>query len=158
LKFWYFLGMAATPQEQAWRCMLELFFAQRGRMVAVAQEFGLAPQQAIAIKHLKPGRAMPMGELAQALHCDNSNVTGIADRLEAHGLIERRPHPTDRRVKTLVLTERGAAVRDAYEARLGTVPAGLASLSDDDAETLLEIMQRAMAAAAAAAPRTLRSA
>jgi MarR family transcriptional regulator, organic hydroperoxide resistance regulator len=150
--------MAATPQEQAWRCMLELFFAQRGRMVAVAQEFGLAPRQAIAIKHLEPGRATTMGELAQALQCDNSNVTGIADRLEAHGLLERRPHPTDRRVKTLVLTERGAAVRGAYVARLSSVPEGLASLSDDDAETLLEIMERASAATAPAAPRTSRSA
>ena len=35
-----------------------------------------------------------MTELAQALHCDNSNVTGIADRLEAAGLAERRAHPS----------------------------------------------------------------
>src|SRR5688500_4732563 len=101
----------ATAQQQAWRLMLELFFEQRGRMLAVAQEFGLAPQQAFAIKHLKPGEPMTMGALAQALHCDNSNVTGIADRLEAAGLAERRAHPGDRRVKTLVLTEHGASVR-----------------------------------------------
>ena len=34
---------------------------------------------------------MPMSALAQALQCDNSNVTGIVDRLEASGLAERRP-------------------------------------------------------------------
>ena len=134
--------------------MLELFFAQRGRLVAVAQEFGLAPQQAIAIKHLQPGRAMTMSELAQALHCDNSNVTGIADRLESAGLVERRAHASDRRVKTLVLTDRGAEVRTAYEARLGTVPPELERISEEDAESLLAIIRRATEAVGPPARRT----
>jgi DNA-binding MarR family transcriptional regulator len=146
--------MRPTAQEQAWRCMLDLLLAQRGRLLAVAQEFGLAPQQAIAIKHLEPGKGLTMSELAQLLHCDNSNVTGIADRLEAQGLVERRPHPSDRRVKTLVLTERGAAVRGAYDARLGLVPPELQALSDEDAEQLLEIMHRATQAIEAPVQRT----
>ena len=135
--------MSPTPQEAAWRCILEMFLAQRGRMLALAHEFGLAPQQAIAIKHLEPGRAMTMGELAQALHCDNSNVTGIADRLEAAGLAERRPHPSDRRVKTLWLTEHGEAVRKLHRARMGTAPPGIAALTDIDAAALVEILRRA---------------
>jgi DNA-binding MarR family transcriptional regulator len=146
--------MGVSAQEQAWRCMLDLFFAQRGRLVAVAQEFGLAPQQAIAIKHLEPGRAMTMGELAQNLHCDNSNVTGIADRLEAAGLLERRPHAHDRRVKTLVLTRKGEELRAAYEARLAMVPPELQALSEEDAEELLEIMRRATGAGASLGRRT----
>jgi DNA-binding MarR family transcriptional regulator len=137
--------MKPTAQEQAWRCMLDVLFAQRGRLMSVAHEFGLAPLQAIAIRHLEPGRGLTMSELAQLLHCDNSNVTGIADRLEAAGLVERRPLPSDRRVKTLVLTERGAAVRGAYDARLGRVPPELQALSDEDAERLLAIMRRATA-------------
>jgi MarR family transcriptional regulator, organic hydroperoxide resistance regulator len=134
--------------------MFELLLAQRGRLLAVAQEFGLAPQQAIAIKHLEPGKPLTMSELAQRLHCDNSNVTGLADRLEAAGLAERRPHPSDRRVKTLVLTERGTAIRGAYDARLGLVPPELQALSDEDAEQLLAIMRRATRASEASAPRT----
>ena len=34
---------------------------------------------------------MKLSDLATALRCDNSSVTGIADRLEAAGLAERRP-------------------------------------------------------------------
>ncbi len=132
-----------TAHAQAWRLMLDLFFAHRGRLIAVAQEFGLAPVQAIAIKHLQPDRAMTMSELAQALHCDNSNVTGIADRLEAAGLAERRPHERDRRVKTLVLTEKGAALRAEYEARVSNAPPELSTLSDADALTLVDILRRA---------------
>ena len=87
---------------------------------------------------------MTMGELAQAMHCDNSNVTGIADRLEAAGLAERRPHERDRRVKTLVLTDDGVRLRAAYDARLSAVPPALAGLSDEDAGALLAIMERAL--------------
>src|SRR4051794_1466469 len=104
-----------TVQEQAWRLVLELFLAQRARLLAIAQEFGLSPPQAIALRQLEPGRPMTMGEVAHALQCDNSNVTGIADRLEAAGLAERRPHGRDRRVKTLVLTEKGERIRAAYD-------------------------------------------
>lgn len=146
--------MKQTAHEKAWGCMLELFLAQRPRFIAVAQEFGLHPLQGMAIKHLDPERGIPMSELAKALRCDNSNVTGIADRLEAAGLAERRASPTDRRVKTLVLTEHGAAVRAAYLARLSLVPPELENLSEAEAEQLLALMRRAAGAGAAPAPRT----
>jgi DNA-binding MarR family transcriptional regulator len=97
---------------------------------------------------------MTMGELAQNLRCDNSNVTGIADRLEAAGLLERRPHAHDRRVKTLVLTRKGEELRAAYDARLAMVPPELQALSEEDAEELLEIMRRATGAGASLGRRT----
>src|SRR3954468_1280838 len=132
-----------TAQQQAWRLMLGLFFEQRGRMLEVAQEFGLAPQQAFALMSLQPDAPIKLSDLASKLRCDNSNVTGIADRLEAAGLAERQPHPTDRRVKTLQLTKRGPEVRDLYQERLSRTPAAIEQLSDDDAAALLEILQRA---------------
>jgi DNA-binding MarR family transcriptional regulator len=132
-----------TAQQQAWRLMLGLFFEQRGRMLAVAQEFGLAPQQAFALMSLQADEPIKLSDLAAKLRCDNSNVTGIADRLEAAGLAERRQHPTDRRVKTLVLTARGSEVRGSYQERLSRTPAAIEALSDDDAATLVQILQRA---------------
>jgi DNA-binding MarR family transcriptional regulator len=132
-----------SAQQQAWKLVLEVFLEQRSKMLSAAQEFGLAPQQAFAILRLKTDEPTTMGELAQALRCDNSNVTGIADRLEAAGLAERRAHPSDRRVKTLMLTERGAAVRGLYQDRLGHTPPAFAAMSDSDAATLVEILQRA---------------
>jgi len=53
----------------------------------------------------------PMRELAGQLACDPSYVTGIADQLEAGGLVTRVPGK-DRRVKLLVVTERGAELRE----------------------------------------------
>ena len=50
------------------------------RRWAILSEMGLSPQQSMAISALKPGEPIPMSALADALHCDNSNVTGIVDR------------------------------------------------------------------------------
>ena len=78
----------------------------------------------MAISTLKPGEPVPMSALADALHCDNSNITGIVDRLEAAGLVERRAHEGDRRVKAVVLTEKGESLRIEIERRAGEPPPG----------------------------------
>jgi DNA-binding MarR family transcriptional regulator len=137
------MDAAVSAQQQAWKLVLGVFLEQRSRMLGAAQEFGLAPQQAFAILRLKTDEPTTMTELAQALKCDNSNVTGIADRLEAAGLAERRAHPSDRRVKTLVLTDKGAEVRGLYQDRLGHTPPAFEAMSDEDAKTLVEILERA---------------
>ncbi|WP_258725811.1 MarR family winged helix-turn-helix transcriptional regulator [Cellulomonas sp. NS3] len=69
---------------------------------------GLTPVQARAVLMLD--EPVPMSSVAGHLACDASNVTGLADRLEALGVAERIPS-SDRRVKLLRLTERGAALR-----------------------------------------------
>lgn len=51
-----------------------------------------------------------MGRIAQKLHCDASNATGIVDRLTALQLVIRQDNPDDRRVKLLMLTSRGKTV------------------------------------------------
>jgi DNA-binding MarR family transcriptional regulator len=134
----------ATPASEAWALMHELFHASRRRFLAVASEFELSPPQVRALGVLDPGRPVPMSELAEALHCDNSNVTGIVDRLEDRGLVERRSATHDRRVKMLVVTDRGAAVREQLAERLDEAPPPLAALPLEDQRTLRDIMRRAL--------------
>jgi MarR family transcriptional regulator, organic hydroperoxide resistance regulator len=122
--------------------MHELFHASRRRFLAVASEFELSPPQVRALAVLDPERPVPMSELADALHCDNSNVTGIVDRLEAAGLVERRPSPHDRRVKTVAVTAHGARLRDEAERRMGVPPPAFARLDPADARTLREVLER----------------
>jgi DNA-binding MarR family transcriptional regulator len=55
---------------------------------------------------------MSMSALADRLGIDASYVTTIADQLEERGLIERQPHPTDRRIKNLALTAEGRRLRE----------------------------------------------
>jgi DNA-binding MarR family transcriptional regulator len=135
---------ATDPRTEAWQLLQELMMGQKGRMFAIASEFELAPAQVMALGRLEPGRPCAMSELAVALRCDNSNVTGIADRLEARGLVERRPGEHDRRVKTLHLTPRGADVREQLWERLSRPPEPLANLSPEDARVLRDVLRRAL--------------
>ena len=85
-----------------------------------------------------------MSALARALHCDNSNVTGIVDRLEVRGLVARRSAEHDRRVKMLELTERGAIVRERLAERFDEAPPQLAALSAADQRALRDLLRRAL--------------
>ncbi|WP_039802859.1 MarR family winged helix-turn-helix transcriptional regulator [Nocardia araoensis] len=75
-----------------------------------ALTLGLTAAQATALREMTG--PMTMGELAERMSCEPSNATFIVDKLQRQGLIERRPHPTDRRAKHLVLTAEGAALRE----------------------------------------------
>jgi MarR family transcriptional regulator, organic hydroperoxide resistance regulator len=124
--------------------MFELIHLSKRRFMAIASEFDLSPPQVMALRQLDPDEPKPMSELALALRCDNSNVTGIVDRLEDRGLVERRPGEHDRRVKMLLITERGAQVRAGLAARLDEPPEALANLSPEDQRALRDIMRRAL--------------
>src|SRR4051794_8821930 len=89
---------------RAWQLLVKFFFAQRAHLPSCGAEFDLSPIQCHVLHLLHPGRPLPMGRLAETLSCDASNVTGLVDRLESRGLIERRPSQDDRRVKVLQLT------------------------------------------------------
>ena len=124
--------------------VLHLLFAVMGVMRAhfedVVASFELTPPQAHALRLLEPDQPVPMRDLAEALHCDASNITGIVDRLERRRLVERQVSSVDRRVKTLVVTEEGRALREALFARLadGAPPAvALTARERSDLATLL---------------------
>jgi DNA-binding MarR family transcriptional regulator len=133
-----------SPAGEAWGLMHQLFMSQRGRFLAIASEFELSPPQLGALKALEPGRPVAMSVLAEILACDNSNVTGIIDRLEDRGLVERRSADHDRRVKMLVVTPAGQEVRERLVERMSQPPPPLAALSPADQRALRDIMRRAL--------------
>lgn len=132
-----------SPAAEAWDLMQGLLRSSRQRFLAIAQEFELSPPQIAALRALDPQRPVAMSELAGRLCCDNSNVTGIVDRLEDRGLVERRSAEHDRRVKMLVVTEDGAELRERLCERLCEPPPGFAALPDEDQRALRDIMRRA---------------
>jgi MarR family transcriptional regulator, organic hydroperoxide resistance regulator len=85
-----------------------------------------------------------MSALAERLFCDASNVTGLVDRLEARGLVERRSSEHDRRVKALTLTPAGVALRDQVLAVMGEPPEAIAALPVADQRALRDILARAV--------------
>jgi DNA-binding MarR family transcriptional regulator len=119
-------AQASDLARDVWTMLSEVWLGERPRLNSQMAALGLHPMQALALRFLEPDRPRPMSALADAMRCDASNVTGIADRLEAAGLVERRPATHDRRVKTLVLTERGEDVKARVAAIWGEPPAAVA--------------------------------
>ena len=113
----------------------------RQRFSERAAQLELSFPQAMALREL--GDPLPMRDLAERLCCDASNVTGIVDRLEARGLVERRTAPDDRRVKHLVLTDDGRALRQVHRDQL-TVDLPLLDLTAQERRCLTELLRRAV--------------
>jgi DNA-binding MarR family transcriptional regulator len=127
---------------EAWQLLVRLFFVQRANLPSLAAELELSPAQCHVLQLLEPGRPVPMGRLAQTLACDASNVTGLVDRLELRGLIRRGSSSEDRRVKVLELTAKGTRLRSLLLERIATPPTSLRKLSDQERQTLVQILGR----------------
>jgi DNA-binding MarR family transcriptional regulator len=133
-----------SAASEAWRLMGRLFQGNRGTFFAACTDVGLSPPQALALRLLEPGKPTPMSELAALMHCDNSNITGIVDRLESRDLVTRQPATHDRRVKHLLVTEEGAATRERLEALMSQAPEPLLSLSAAEQKQLLALLRKAV--------------
>ncbi|MFE7352295.1 MarR family winged helix-turn-helix transcriptional regulator [Streptomyces sp. NPDC057543] len=106
---------------------------------AAAHSLTGAQARVLGLLALEP---MPMRRIAQKLKCEPSNVTGIVDRLETRGLVERRPDPADRRVKLAAPTEKGARTAQELRDSLTFAREPLAELSDEDRATLRDLLRR----------------
>src|SRR3954464_11379124 len=106
-----------------------------------AAEHALTGAQArlLSLLSLEP---LPMRRLAQRLKCEPSNVTGIVDRLGARGLAERRPDPSDRRVKLAAVTEEGRRVARNLRLSLRFAREPLAGLSREEQMSLRALLLR----------------
>jgi DNA-binding MarR family transcriptional regulator len=84
---------------------------------------------------------MAMKDLGKRMHCDPSFVTLVADMLEKRGLARREPHPEDRRVKNIVLTDDGLSLKHRLETEIAArMP--WRSLSDDERAQFLALIRK----------------
>ena len=127
---------------EVWRLLLQVLIGQRRyRFAQVATETGLSLPQSFALQQLNPeGRPESMRALAQCLQVDPSAITGLVDRLETKGLVERRPDPDDRRVKALVLTPRGKRVRAHLRQILDEPPPALSRVDDERLRVMRDVL------------------
>jgi DNA-binding MarR family transcriptional regulator len=138
--------------QDAWLAFSDVMNACKGSFLDTARRFDLTPGELRALEALDPERSQSMGALAAELRCDASNVTWLADRLEERGLVERRADVSDRRVKTLALTDRGRAVRGKIAAQLRVPPPPLLALSTAELRTLHQILCKCAASATPPTP------
>lgn len=81
----------------------------RRRLDDALGDIGFADASWVPLIHLAEGGGITQRELAERCGLDDSSLVRLIDALAAHGLVERRPKPTDRRAKCVHLTGAGAA-------------------------------------------------
>jgi DNA-binding MarR family transcriptional regulator len=106
----------------------------------IAKDNSLTSIQLFALRAIFEGNNTT-GKIAQILHCDASNVTGIVDRLTLLEFVTRKESPQDRRVKTLQLTKQGEAMlQDAIKSLPDKL--GCNRLTLKEAESLHSIISK----------------
>jgi DNA-binding MarR family transcriptional regulator len=124
---------------EAWGLLVPLVYPPR--FIEIAQKVGVTPAILGALRFLE--QPQTMGRMAELLHCDPSNVTGIVDTLEERKLAERKPSEGDRRVKVVELTSAGKRLRARSVEEMRKPPAWIEGLSATDQRKLRDILRRA---------------
>lgn len=124
---------------EAWGLLIPLVYPPR--FIEIAHKVGVTPALLGALRFLDSPQTM--GKMAEFLHCDPSNVTGIVDALEDRGLARRKPSEADRRVKVVELTAAGRKLRARSVEQMYKAPAWIEGLSATDQRRLRDILRRA---------------
>ena len=124
---------------EAWGLLIPLVYPPR--FIEIAHKLGVTPPILGALRFLE--QPQTMGRMAELLHCDPSNVTGIVDALEERNLAERKPSAGDRRVKVVELTGPGKDLRARSVEEMYKPPAWIEALSAADQRKLRDILKRA---------------
>lgn len=113
----------SQPIEQVCDDLITLLSRVKAAAIELADAKGITHIQLFALYSIHKWGELAMGQVADVLHCDASNVTGLVDRMVNQGLLIREESPRDRRTKTLKLTEKGQRVIEelsqALPAKLG---------------------------------------
>jgi DNA-binding MarR family transcriptional regulator len=142
------LPMAAPPKgkgrtaERAWQLLFDFFASTRPDRDRTLESRNLTANDSRALMSLETDTGKTMGGLAREWCCDASNATWVIDRLERLGLAERRPSPTDRRAKLVVLTAKGAKAKTEILDEFRTPPPAFLALTRGDLKALEAILQK----------------
>ena len=129
---------------EAWGLLIPLVYPPR--FIEIAHKLGVTAPLLGALRFLE--QPQTMGRMAELLHCDPSNVTGIVDALEDRNLAKRSPSAADRRIKVVELTASGEKLRARALVEMFKPPPWIKGLSATDQRKLRDILRRAGAAAA----------
>ena len=124
--------------------MLHAAYAAADEVEAKLNAVGLSWARLSALKALADaGDALPLGQLAERLSCVKSNITQLVDRLEADGLVARKPDPNDRRTKLAALTAAGRKVaREGIRVKEAAEREVLRRLTRDETQQLSTLLSK----------------
>ena len=96
---------------------LRLVIARLARLLRQQDDSGLGPTITAALSTINKHGPLTLGDLAASERVAPPTITKIVDKMENAGLVQRQPHPVDRRVSLVGVTELGAARLDEFRSR-----------------------------------------
>lgn len=118
---------------------------QRGFAIFKEQldQFNLTPQQFSLLAFLWIEDGLSQAELSEKSQIDRTTICGLVDRLEKEGLVNRLPHPADRRAYRICLTDRGKCLENELCIIAGKAAERfLGALSIEDRDQLRIILKK----------------
>ena len=113
------------------------------RLDSILKPHGLtfARYEALVLLTFSSRGSLPLGKMGERLQVHPTSITSIINRLEAAGLVSRRPHPEDGRAVLAEITDRGRALVELATADLVTAGFALSDLSEGDLQSLSELLR-----------------
>lgn len=114
-----------------------------GRLDGLLRPHGLtfARYEALVLLCFSSRGSLPLGKMGERLQVHPTSITSIVQRLEADGLVTRRPHPDDGRAVLAEVTDAGRALVDVTTAELVGADFALGALSDDELAQLSALLR-----------------
>ena len=97
--------------------------------------------EALVLLHFSRAGELPLGKMGDRLMVHPASVTNTIDRLEADGLVERVPHPTDRRTTLARITAEGTRAMEKGTAALVEIEFGVGVLSPGQLNQIDEVIR-----------------
>ncbi|MDX2643191.1 MarR family winged helix-turn-helix transcriptional regulator [Streptomyces sp. NPDC001902] len=138
--------MNEATATRVWRDLRTLVLERNERRREVADALGMSFFRVKALRRIATAPVTP-GDLAADLMTDRPYVTLVVDDLVRRGLVERTPHPRDRRRKLLSVTPDGAAAAQEADRILGTPPPGLVELDAEELAALDRVVTKLLGSA-----------
>ena len=134
--------------EFAGQLFFRLWRASHTRVAARLESVGLTPALFGLLNVLGAREGAIQQELGSAMGIDPSTMVSLIDQLEAAGLAKRRPRPTDRRAREIVITPKGRRALERGRAMAAQVEDEvLRGLTAGERRELLTLLRRALSSA-----------
>ena len=136
--------------EFAGQLFFRLWRASHTRVADGLETIGLTPALFGVLNVLGARKGTTQKEIGSAMGIDPSTMVSLIDGLERDGLAKRRPHPTDRRAREVVITPKGRRLLErGRRVALQVEDEVLGGLSASERRELLKLLRRALDSAPA---------
>ncbi len=136
------LRWGAVDQMHAVTSLMRVQQLVLGQLDTLLRRHGLsfARYEALVLLTFSRAGSLPLGKMGERLQVHPTSISSIIDRLEAAGLVVRRPHPDDGRAVLAEITEQGRSVVEAATADLVEARFAIADMSAEELRELSALL------------------